>query len=62
MSWINVIAEATTLLSFAVFIGVVWFAYGKGREARFDRAAQAPFDLPDELDGDAHRAAQGTRR
>jgi cbb3-type cytochrome oxidase subunit 3 len=56
MSVASAIGQATTLISFVVFVAVVWFAYGKGRSGRFERAAQAPFDVPDEP---AHAAAAG---
>jgi cbb3-type cytochrome oxidase subunit 3 len=62
------IGEATTLVSFAVFAGVVWFACGKGRARRFDEAAQAPFALPDEVaqamrpDGTTGQASTGGAR
>jgi len=62
MNWISVLGETTTVLSFAVFVGVVWFAYGKGRAARFDRAAQAPFDVPDELVVHGQAARRETKR
>lgn len=48
MSVASAIGQATTLISFVVFAAVVWFAYGKGRSGRFERAARAPFDVPDE--------------
>jgi cbb3-type cytochrome oxidase subunit 3 len=48
MSVASAIGQVTTVISFVVFAAVVWFAYGKGRAGRFERAARAPFDLPDE--------------
>ena len=59
MTLISAIGEVTTVLSFVVFIGVVWFAYGRGRAARFDAAAQAPFAVPDEIGSEGHRITQG---
>lgn len=32
-----------TVLVFVLFIGIVFWAYGKGRKARFDEAAQSIF-------------------
>jgi cytochrome c oxidase cbb3-type subunit IV len=32
-----------TVVSFAVFVGIVLWAYGSGRRARFDDAARLPF-------------------
>lgn len=41
-----------TSLSFVVFIGIVWWAYGKRQKQRFDEAANLPFadpELPSEI-------------
>ena len=41
-----------TSISFVVFIGIVWWAYGKRQKKRFDEAANLPFadaELPDEI-------------
>jgi len=35
---------AMTVVSFAAFLAIVAWAYGRGRSARFDAAAQLPFD------------------
>lgn len=32
------IRAAFTVLSFGVFVGIVWWAYSKGSQARFDEA------------------------
>ena len=37
---INDIRAAITVASFVAFIGIVWWAYGARRKARFDRAAR----------------------
>jgi cytochrome c oxidase cbb3-type subunit 4 len=50
MTLASAIGEATTVISFVVFLAVVWFAYGKGRARHFDEAARAPFALPDETE------------
>lgn len=34
---------AVTLLSFALFIGIGFWAYARRNQARFDEAAQLPF-------------------
>jgi cytochrome c oxidase cbb3-type subunit 4 len=51
MNLISVIGSVTTVLSVLAFAGVVWWALGSARRARFDAAAQAPFALPDDLVG-----------
>lgn len=45
-----------TVVSFATFIGIVFWAYGKKRKGRFDEAANLPF-CDDEDDERAGRAA-----
>ena len=42
------LSSAATVLSFAVFIGIVAWAYSKRRRPAFDEAANAPFALADE--------------
>ena len=44
MSEINLLREAMTVISFAVFIGIVVFAIHPRNRPRFDRAAQLPPD------------------
>jgi cytochrome c oxidase cbb3-type subunit IV len=51
---------ATTVVGFVAFVGIVAWAYGRGRRQAFDEAANAPFALPDEADGisgDNHKRA-----
>lgn len=33
-----------TLVSFATFLGIFWWAYARRNAARFDEAARVPFD------------------
>lgn len=40
---INLIRSIVTVLSLLAFAGIVWWAYGPSRRARFDEAAQLPF-------------------
>jgi len=49
---INLARSLVTLLSFVAFVGIVVWAYGKGRKARFEEAANLPFADDDR----AHRA------
>jgi cytochrome c oxidase cbb3-type subunit IV len=41
---INLLREAVTVLSFAVFIGIVFYAVYPGNQRRFDEAARIPLD------------------
>ena len=45
-----------TVLSFAAFLAIVAWAYGRGRAARFAEAARLPFD---DEPGDEHPSAGG---
>jgi cytochrome c oxidase cbb3-type subunit 4 len=40
---LNFIRSLVTALSFAAFVGIVWWAYGAGQKQRFDEAANLPF-------------------
>ncbi len=50
MNVYSILGSATTVLAFVAFIGIVIWAYGRGRRKAFDEAANAPFALPDEAD------------
>ena len=39
----------STVLSFAVFLGIVWWAFSKHRKQANEEAANLPFALPDEV-------------
>ena len=41
---VNDLRIATTLLSFAAFIGIVVWAWSKRNQADFDEAARLPFE------------------
>lgn len=49
------LASIFTVVSFAVFIGIVFWAYNGRRHSAFEAAALEPFALPDEHDA-AHWA------
>jgi cytochrome c oxidase cbb3-type subunit 4 len=36
---INLLREAILILALAAFVGIVWWAFGPSRSARFERAA-----------------------
>jgi cytochrome c oxidase cbb3-type subunit IV len=40
-----------TVITFITFVGIVFWAWSRNREAEFDAAANAPFALPDEAEG-----------
>lgn len=40
-----------TVILFAFFIGIVWWAYGKSRKKDFEQAAQLPFADEDQNPG-----------
>lgn len=44
---INDARSVITVLAFATFIGIVFWAYGRGRKAAFDEAAALPFTEDD---------------
>jgi len=44
---INTIRTLVTVLAFATFLGIVWWAYGPSRKARFERDARMVFDEED---------------
>jgi cytochrome c oxidase cbb3-type subunit 4 len=40
---INDLRVVTTVLAFVAFMGIVAWAYGRGRKGKFDDAARLPF-------------------
>jgi cytochrome c oxidase cbb3-type subunit 4 len=46
---INDIRAVITVASFVAFIGIVWWAYGARRQARFDRAAHSVLEEDDQV-------------
>jgi cytochrome c oxidase cbb3-type subunit 4 len=59
MNVYSMISIATTVLSFVLFLGIVAWAYSRGRRKAFDEAANAPFALPDDTDEAAAAKRQG---
>ena len=41
---INTVRTIVTLLAFATFLGIVWWAFGASRKARFEADARLVFD------------------
>ena len=52
----------TTVLLFFLFMGIVWWAFGKGRKQYFDDAAAIPFGEKDEPGGVAEATALAEKR
>ena len=44
---INLIRIIVTVTVVVFFTGIVWWAYGPSRRARFERDARLPFDDPE---------------
>ncbi|MEO7548350.1 MAG: cbb3-type cytochrome c oxidase subunit 3 [Ramlibacter sp.] len=40
---ITTLRIAATLVSFAAFLGIAWWAYARGNRERFDEDARIPF-------------------
>ncbi|MCE1241786.1 cbb3-type cytochrome c oxidase subunit 3 [Oryzomicrobium sp.] len=40
---INDLRSIMTVVSLATFVGIIWWAFSKGRKSRFDEAANLPF-------------------
>ena len=45
---INTLRSIVTVLAFAMFIGIVFWAYSSRSKAAFEQAAMLPFDEDDE--------------
>jgi cytochrome c oxidase cbb3-type subunit 4 len=48
MAIYSVLSSALTVIMFALFVGIVAWAWSRRRRQAFDDAANAPFALPDE--------------
>ena len=51
---INTLRTLVTLLAFAAFLGIVWWAYAPSRRDRFERDAQLVFDHQGEDPEETH--------
>jgi cytochrome c oxidase cbb3-type subunit IV len=52
----STLASIFTVLSFVVFVGIVFWAYSARRKRSFDAAANEPFALPDDAELGEHIA------
>lgn len=48
MEMSTILSSIMTVVSFATFVGIVVWAFGRKRKSAFDDAARAPFALPDD--------------
>ena len=51
---INLLRETFTVVSFAVFVGIVAWAWSGANRARFEEAARVPFE-DDDMEGERGR-------
>ena len=56
MNWIVLLSSTVTVVSFALFVGIVIWALNGRRRAAFAQAANAPFALPDEDETHSNQA------
>ena len=62
---INTLREIVTVLSFAVFLGIIAWAWSSRQQSRFAEAANLPFeedDAPGRTSGTAGAPATGARK
>lgn len=59
---INDLRAATTLFSFLLFLGIVWWAYRKGSKAFYEEAANLPFADEVEVDAGSSRISVNQRK
>jgi cytochrome c oxidase cbb3-type subunit 4 len=45
----NLIGSVVTVVFFITFLGIVWWAYGGSRKARFEEDGRIPFEEADDL-------------
>jgi cytochrome c oxidase cbb3-type subunit IV len=53
---VNTARSVVTVVSFALFIGLMVWVYRGHRKAAFDEAAQVPFAADDEFPGDPSKS------
>lgn len=45
----DLIGTVVTVVFFITFLGIVWWAYGSSRKARFEKDGKIPFEENDDL-------------
>jgi cytochrome c oxidase cbb3-type subunit 4 len=58
----SILGSVFTVISFAVFVGILLWAFSSRRKQAFDQAALEPFALPDEVDGVSRGNSQEARQ
>jgi cbb3-type cytochrome oxidase subunit 3 len=58
MTLVALVGSATTVLSVAAFVVVMWWAYGRSRRTLHANAGTAPFAVPDEIVDGRHAAEE----
>jgi cytochrome c oxidase cbb3-type subunit 4 len=58
----SILGSMFTVISFAVFVGILLWAFSSRRKQAFDQAALEPFALPDEVDGVSQGNSQEARQ
>ena len=48
-NWLGLLGSITTVVAFVAFLAIVAWAYSGRRKAAFERAANEPFALPDDI-------------
>ena len=56
MQLYSTLSSVFTVVSLLIFLGIVGWAWSGRRREAFDRAANEPFALPDEVAGSAQRS------
>lgn len=52
---LNLVRSLVTVLSFALFVGIMVWTYARANRGRFDEAARLPFEEPAASDADTSR-------
>lgn len=58
----NDLRTIMTVLGFLTFLGIVWWAWGRGQQERFSEAAALPFTEDDEPNGAKANRAGGIEK
>jgi len=58
----SILGSVFTVISFAVFVGILAWAFSSRRKQAFDQAAMEPFALPDEVDSSSPDNRQEVRQ
>ncbi|GAB4057056.1 cbb3-type cytochrome oxidase subunit 3 [Uliginosibacterium sediminicola] len=59
---INTLRSVSTVMSFFIFIGLIWWAFRPANAAQFQEASMLPFALDEMPVGDTQTSAEGQQR